>query len=102
MPDNKQYICVRAWRRHSLGTIITEWEYNKLPHEIKDGNHFKVHVPVVQVNKSKYGEEDKPATEPQPTKAQNDFRSIKRHNLQQGFVGDTDRSGSEEVPTVHD
>lgn len=31
----KFFICKKGWARHSKGTIITEWEYNKLATESK-------------------------------------------------------------------
>lgn len=36
----KTYKCVKAWQRHGLGTEINEWEYTKLPINIKTG-HFQ-------------------------------------------------------------
>jgi len=36
----KTYKCVKAWQRHGLGTEINEWEYTKLPINIKAG-HFR-------------------------------------------------------------
>ena len=36
----KTYKCVKAWQRHGLGTTINEWEYTKLPINIKAG-HFQ-------------------------------------------------------------
>jgi len=36
----KKYICIRGWKRNPTNDIIEEWEYNKLPQEIKD-RHFK-------------------------------------------------------------
>lgn len=36
----KTYKCVKAWQRHGLGTEINEWEYTKLPINIKAG-HFQ-------------------------------------------------------------
>jgi len=41
----KKYICVRDWQRHSKGTIIEEYEYNRLPHEIKERGNFKEYNP---------------------------------------------------------
>lgn len=31
----KKYKCTAAWVRHRVGQVIEEWEYNKLPIEIK-------------------------------------------------------------------
>lgn len=36
----KYYKCVKAWSRHGVGTTINEWEYTKLPINIKSG-HFQ-------------------------------------------------------------
>jgi len=36
----KTFKCVKAWSRHGLGTVLNEWEYNKLPINIKSG-HFQ-------------------------------------------------------------
>ena len=36
----KTYKCVKAWQRHGVGTTINEWEYTKLPINIKSG-HFQ-------------------------------------------------------------
>lgn len=33
--------CVKAWPRHSVGEVIPESEYNKLPQEIKDHGNFQ-------------------------------------------------------------
>ena len=32
----KFFICKKGWARHSKGTIINEWEYNKLATESKE------------------------------------------------------------------
>ena len=36
----KTYKCVKSWKRHGIGTTINEWEYTKLPINIK-ANHFQ-------------------------------------------------------------
>lgn len=36
----KTYKCVKSWKRHGIGTSINEWEYTKLPINIKT-NHFQ-------------------------------------------------------------
>lgn len=36
----KTYKCVKSWKRHGIGTTINEWEYTKLPINIK-ANHFR-------------------------------------------------------------
>ena len=43
----KTYKCVKAWQRHGVGTEINEWEYTKLPINIKAG-HFQ-EVPSTNV-----------------------------------------------------
>ena len=48
----KFYHCVTAWKRHSLGEIIPENEYNKLPHEIKQNGNFKLIEPVADLPES--------------------------------------------------
>jgi hypothetical protein len=100
--SNVNYICVRAWKRHSLGTIIPEWEYNKLPQEIKDSNSFRIHVEPTLVDKSKH--ETKPTNPivPSPIKTEDDFRSHKRYNLPQNPVVETDGNGSKEGSALYD
>jgi hypothetical protein len=39
----KKYICTRGWQRNSTGDILEEWEYNRLPDEVKNRN-FKEYV----------------------------------------------------------
>lgn len=39
----KKYICLRGWQRNPTGAILEEWEYNKLPEEVKQRN-FKEHI----------------------------------------------------------
>jgi len=36
----RKFKCVRAWARHSVGEVIVESEYNKLPHELKVAGSF--------------------------------------------------------------
>lgn len=45
----KKYICVRDWIRHSKGTIIEEYEYNRLPHEIKTRGNFAEYNPEPEI-----------------------------------------------------
>jgi len=40
----KKFICTRGWKRNPTGDVIEEWEYNKLPDEVKNRN-FKEYVP---------------------------------------------------------
>lgn len=40
----KKFICVRGWQRNPTGEVIEEWQYNKLPDEVKSRN-FKEVVP---------------------------------------------------------
>lgn len=98
MSDVK-YVCVRAWRRHSLGTIITEWEYNKLPQEIKDSKSFQIYVEPTLVDKSKH--ETKPAEKPVVT-TEDDIRPLKRHNFPQNTVEKPDGNGPEKGSTLYD
>jgi hypothetical protein len=42
-----KYKCIRSWARHSIGDVVEEYEYNRLPHEIK-GVNFEP-LQVVQV-----------------------------------------------------
>lgn len=44
----KKYRCVRGWVRNSTGEIIEEWQYNKLPDEIKNRNFEEYVEPVVE------------------------------------------------------
>jgi hypothetical protein len=97
--SNVKYVCVRAWRRHSLGEIITEWEYNKLPQEIKDSKSFQIYVERVQVDKSK--DEAKPTQVP-VVKAEDDIRPIKRHNFSQNTLEKPDGNGPEKGSTLYD
>lgn len=87
-----KYICTRAWRRHSLGTIITEWEYNKLPQEIKDSNSFIKHFPVFQTAQPVKDEPTQvQSNRPiEPAKVENDIRPVKRYNFPQDPVEKTD------------
>lgn len=39
---------MRPWPRHSIGEIITEHEYNKLPFEIKKHGNFECVTPPVE------------------------------------------------------
>ena len=41
----KKFICVRGWKRNPTNDIIEEWEYNKLPDEVKNRN-FKEYIPT--------------------------------------------------------
>lgn len=36
----QKYICKESWKRHTKGDVITDWEYKKLPVEIK--KHFEL------------------------------------------------------------
>lgn len=45
----KHYLCVRPWKRHSVGEIIPEHEYNKLPYEIKQHGNFEAISEVIEV-----------------------------------------------------
>lgn len=51
----KKFICVRGWKRNPTNDIIEEWEYNKLPDDVKNRN-FKEYVvkpdtePVTEVS----------------------------------------------------
>lgn len=45
----KFYKCVTPWKRHSVGEIIPDYEYNKLPHEIKQHGNF-ILLPDVVIN----------------------------------------------------
>lgn len=49
----KTFKCVKAWPRHSVGEVIPESEYNKLPQEIKDHGNFQevVDIPARQLTK---------------------------------------------------
>lgn len=40
MSEHSNYKCIRDWRRHSKGTIITHWEWRKLPEDIQI-KHFE-------------------------------------------------------------
>jgi len=42
------YLCKQSWKRHTKGDVITDWEYNKLPVEIK--KHFEL-IEVVKFEK---------------------------------------------------
>lgn len=44
----KRFICTKGWKRHSKGTIITEWEYNKLANESKE-QFFEEYKPEPEV-----------------------------------------------------
>lgn len=97
------YICVRAWVRHPLGTIIPEWEYNKLPQEIKDSNSFRIYVEPTLVDKSKHETKPtNPAPAPVVVKAEDDFRSYKRYNLPQNPVVEADGNGPKEGSALYD
>lgn len=43
----KNYKCIKAWSRHGVGTVINEWEFTRLPINIK-ANHFILIQPVVE------------------------------------------------------
>lgn len=43
------YRCVRPWKRHSVGQVITESEYNKCPQEIKNHGNFELIIPTAAV-----------------------------------------------------
>lgn len=45
--SEKLFICKKGWARHSKGTIITEWEYNKLATESKE-QFFEPYVQEVK------------------------------------------------------
>ena len=52
-----QYLCVRPWKRHSVGEIIPEHEYNRLPHEIKQHGNFEAISEIIEVtNVTGFGE----------------------------------------------
>lgn len=36
----RKYICKESWKRHTKGEVITDWEFKKLPVEIK--KHFEL------------------------------------------------------------
>lgn len=57
----KNYICTRGWQRNSTGEIIEEWQYNKLPDEVKKRN-FKEYVPEPVEEKPVLKEVPKPIT----------------------------------------
>lgn len=38
----KFYRCITTWKRHSVGEVIPEYEYNKLPFEIKQHKNFEL------------------------------------------------------------
>lgn len=123
-----QYICTRSWVRHTQGEVINEWEWRKLPFEVKDSCFTKVEpVPVASVkdvaiilaneqlpepildniltnsNTDNNDEVKTTGTEqPTTTKEENDLRLVKRHRFQQNAVGTTNSGGQESVPTVHD
>lgn len=40
MGQQKKFQCIRDWRRHSKGTVISEWEWKKLPSDIQT-KHFQ-------------------------------------------------------------
>lgn len=44
------YKCVKSWQRHSVGTVINEWEYVKLPINIKSGHFQEIKVPDSTTN----------------------------------------------------
>lgn len=44
----KQFICKRGWVRHSVGAVIGEWEWRKLPQDVQE-RHFEVYEPKVEV-----------------------------------------------------
>lgn len=53
----KFYKCVTPWKRHSVGEIIPEHEYNKLPHEIKQHGNFEAISEIIEVtNVTGFGE----------------------------------------------
>tara|TARA_R110000868_G_scaffold9099_4_gene46044 strand:+ start:29 stop:295 length:267 start_codon:yes stop_codon:yes gene_type:complete len=52
----KKFICTRGWKRNPTNDIIEEWEYNKLPDEVKNRN-FKEYIPTP---------ETKPTSKPEP------------------------------------
>lgn len=123
-----QYICTRSWARHTHGEVINEWEWRKLPFEVKDSCFTKVEpVPVTSVkdvaiilaneqptepildniltnsNTDNNVEVKTTGTEQSTTaKEENDLRLVKRHRFQQNAVGTTNSSGQESVPAVHD
>lgn len=125
MSTTPQYICTRSWARHTQGDVINEWEWRKLPFEVKNSCFTKVEaVPVTSVKDVAIILANEQPTEPvldniltnsnnvevkttgteQPTtaKEENDLRLVKRHRFQQNAVGTTNSSGQESVPTVHD
>lgn len=46
--SEKRFICKRGWKRHSQDTIITEWEWKRLPQEIQE-RHFEEYKPEPEV-----------------------------------------------------
>lgn len=92
------YKCLRGWQRHSAGTIINEWEFNKLPvnikgnfEEIRDKVHVQVKERVVQAEPQPEPTPIEPI-KPNPFKpkskveTENDFRHTERSDVQQGKV----------------
>ena len=41
------YKCIKSWKRHAAGVVITEWEYRKLPINILE--HFE-RIEQIQTN----------------------------------------------------
>lgn len=120
---NKQYICIRAWTRNSVGDVLTEWEYTKLPYEVKNETYFKQVEPVVTSTKDlaivlanelpveptiepnnivQNYEQREDSGQPTNTQKENDIRPAKRPRFLQDTLGTTNSSGQESVPTVHD
>lgn len=42
----RKFICTSGWIRNKKGEILTQWEYNRLPQEIKDGNFEEYFEPI--------------------------------------------------------
>jgi hypothetical protein len=47
---SKQFICKKGWARHSVGTIINEWEWKRLAIESRE-HFFEEYFPKVTVEK---------------------------------------------------
>lgn len=45
---SKKFKCVSGWSRHSVGDVIPESEYNRLPFEIKQHGNFEEIPEVIE------------------------------------------------------
>ena len=61
----KKFICIRGWQRNSKDEIIEEWQYNKLPEEVKSRN-FQEYNPQPVVEKKPVKEIPKPIEDVKP------------------------------------